>query len=166
MTFQFRFESLLQLRRRERDEAGASVGQATEAILKIDDQIQEVEQLREELKQQQGDIRTGSISVDRMLSVGRYDLQLQADVVALLDTKEKLNQEFLRRQSLLAEAQSEVGRYEKLEERAKEDYRTEQLKREQAEADDRSSSAFLMKTRRLDQKDPEVTEQVRSGFQN
>ena len=162
MTFQFRFESLLQLRRRERDEAGASVGQATEAILKIDDQIQEVEQLREELKQQQGDIRTGSISVDRMLSVGRYDLQLQADVVALLDTKEKLNQEFLRRQSLLAEAQSEVGRYEKLEERAKEDYRTEQLKREQAEADDRSSSAFLMKTRRLDQKDPEVTEQVRS----
>lgn len=161
MSFQFRFESLLQLRRRERDEAGASVGQATEAIMKVDAQMEEIEQLRQTVKQQQSEVRTGSISVDRMLSAGRYDMQLQADVAALLDTKDKLNQEFLRRQSLLAKAQSEVGRYEKLEARAKENYRADLLRKEQAEADDRSSSSFLMKTRRLHQMAQAENEQVK-----
>lgn len=147
MSFRFRFAFLLDLRRRERDEAGASVGQATEAIQKVDDQINELNQCREELKRQQADIRVGSISVDRMLSSGRYDLQLQADVAGLLDTKQKLNQEFLRRQALLAVAQGEVQRFEKLEERAREEYRFEQLKQEQAEADDRNSAKFLMQSR-------------------
>lgn len=147
MSFRFRFAFLLDLRRRERDEAGASVGQATEAIMKVDEQIDELNQSREELKRHQADIRVGSISVDRMLSSGRYDLQLQADVAGLMDTKEKLNQEFLRRQELLAVAQGEVQRFEKLEERAREDYRFEQLRQEQAEADDRNSAKFLMQSR-------------------
>ena len=152
MSFCFRFAFLLDLRCRERDEAGAYVGQATEAILKVDQQIDEVNQQREELKQHQADIRVGSISVDRMLSSGRYDLQLQADLAGLLETKEKLNQEFERRQALLAIAQGEVQRFEKLEERAREDYRAEQLRQEQAESDDRNSAKFLMQSRanRLD----------------
>ena len=128
MSFRFRFAFLLDLRRRERDEAGAFVGQATEAILKVDQQIDEVNQQRLELKQHQADIRVGSISVDRMLSSGRYDLQLQSDIAGLVETKEKLNQEFERRQTLLAIAQGEVQRFEKLEERARVDYQTEQLR--------------------------------------
>ncbi|KAA1260223.1 flagellar biosynthesis chaperone [Rubripirellula obstinata] len=147
MSFQFRFAFLLDLRRRERDEAGAYVGQATEAILKVDQQINELNQQREAHQQHQSDIRVGSISVDRMLSSGRYDLQLLADVAGLMDTKEKLNQEFQRRQALLAIAQGEVQRFEKLEERARDDYQSEQLRQEQAEADDRNSAKFLMQSR-------------------
>lgn len=166
MSFQFRFAFLLDLRRRERDEAGAYVGQATEAILKVDQQINELNQQREAHKQHQADIRVGSVSVDRMLSSGRYDLQLLADVAGLMDTKEKLNQEFQRRQALLAIAQGEVQRFEKLEERARDDYRFEQLRQEQAEADDRNSAKFLMQSRvnKMDQRaaeNPNETE-VRS----
>jgi flagellar FliJ protein len=147
MSFRFRFAFLLDLRRRERDEAGAYVGQATEAIAKVDEQISEINQQREALKQHQTDIRIGSVSVDRMLSSGRYDLQLLADIAGLMDTREKLDQEFQRRQDLLAIAQGEVQRFEKLEERAREDYRVEQLRQEQAESDDRNSAKFLMQSR-------------------
>ena len=147
MSFRFRFAFLLDLRRRERDEAGAYVGQATEAILKVDQEIDEVNLQRQELKKHQADIRVGSISVDRMLSSGRYDLQLQADIAGLMETKDQLNQEYLRRQALLAIAQGEVQRFEKLEERARADYQAEQLRQEQAEADDRNSAKFLMQSR-------------------
>ena len=43
MKFKFRFETLLDLRRRQRDEAGAAVGQANEAIGRIDQQREESE---------------------------------------------------------------------------------------------------------------------------
>ncbi len=149
MSFQFRFTFLLNLRRRQRDEAGAAVGQATEAIMKVDSQIDDLLQQQRDFQQSQDGQRVGSVSVDRMLSAGRYDLQLQADTADLRQTRVQLDQEFERRQGLLVVAQAEVKRFEQLEDRAKEEYRAEQLRLEQAEADDRSSASFLLSRRAM-----------------
>ena len=116
MKFQFRFETLLELRRRQRDEAGAEVGQAREAIRRIDQQREELNQQRVGLRQKPNDERTGTISVDRLLSAGRYDMQLEADDQALLQTRGELMKELARRQRKFSDAESELKRFEKLKE--------------------------------------------------
>ncbi|QDV65877.1 flagellar export protein FliJ [Crateriforma conspicua] len=143
MSFQYRFDILLRLRERERDEAGAAVGQANAAIAKIDQQMQEVEQTRVGLKQaMSGESLTGNVSVDRMLQGGRYDLQLQGDLQSLADTRGKLVQELQRRQEVLKTAQIEVKRWEKLKEIDQQRYREQQNHREQLELDEAASRNF------------------------
>ncbi|TWU64789.1 MULTISPECIES: flagellar export protein FliJ [Crateriforma] len=143
MSFQYRFDILLRLRERERDEAGAAVGQANAAIAKIDQQMQEVEQTRIDLKQaMSGESLTGNVSVDRMLQGGRYDLQLQGDLQSLADTRGKLVQELQRRQEMLKTAQIEVKRWEKLKEIDQQRYREQQNRREQLELDEAASRNF------------------------
>lgn len=147
MTFQFRFEFILDLRKRDRDEAGQKVGQATDAILKVDQQIHSLGVQRNELQLQQASLRVGSVSVDRMLSSGRYDVQIQADIQSLQQTRSKLVEELERRQMVLAETETEVKRFEQLREREQAKHQQLTLRREQQELDERSSTAYLLKQR-------------------
>lgn len=147
MSFEFRFSTLLRLHRRTRDAAGADVGKANEAIRRIDDQTESLLAERAEMLRQSSESRQGSISIDSVLSHGRYDLQLQADFQSLRETRSKLLQELERRQSALVAAEAEVKRFERLEENEMTAYRAEQLKREQAEADEASSTRYLMERR-------------------
>src|SRR6056297_3100605 len=117
MKFHFRFAALLELRRRERDEAGAAVGQANEAIGRIDRQRQNLNDQRTDLRRQTAPPREGKLSVDRLLSAGRFDMQLEADDRALLQTRGELVQELARRQQKLVLAEAELKRVEKLQER-------------------------------------------------
>ena len=147
MSFQFRFATLLRLHRQARDEAGADVGKASEAIGRIDDQTESLIVERSEMLRQAGESRKGSISIDAVLSHGRYDVQLQADVKSLRETRSQLEQELQRRQQALVAAESEVKRFERLEENELAAYRAERLKREQAEADEASSTRYIMERR-------------------
>ena len=63
MPVEFRFKVLLELRRQERDEAGASLGQANEAINKVNAQIDEIKRERVNLR--------GSYDVNRKGDVSR-----------------------------------------------------------------------------------------------
>jgi len=156
MAFQFRFDSILALRCRERDEAGRELGKANEAIRRVDEQIQELQQKRDEIRklaagmfQNDTDGRperssTQSISVDRVLQQGRYDLQLQAEQIGLRATKETLVKELQRRREVLIDAEAEVKRLERLRETQKIEYRYLELQREQAESDDLTTARLII----------------------
>lgn len=143
MAFQFRFDVLMQLRARERDEAGASVGQANQAIAKIEEQMADVDARRLELKQ---NLERMSASpqpmVDHLLNSGRYDLQMLAERQSLDDTRAKLTQERDRRLSRLTEVEQEVKRLERLREIDLEEHRERERKLEQAEIDEAAARGF------------------------
>lgn len=148
LPFRFRFAAILELRRNERDEAGAAVGQANEAMEKIQTQIQSKQDERAQLKVDAGTHRTGDVSVDVLLSRGRYDLQLQAEIHALQKTLSELRQERERRQATLVNCEAELKRFEKLRDRAQELYRKEQSRREQAEAEDATTRRYILQRQR------------------
>lgn len=136
MAFQYRFATLLQLRRRERDQAGAAVGQVDEAIRRVESQIEGIQRERVSLREGFQQRLAGRISVDGLLARGRYDLQLEAQLQALNKTRGELVQELERRQRALVTAEGEVKRFEKLEEKDRTAFRTAQLRQEQALSDD------------------------------
>lgn len=148
MTFHFRFATLLQLHRRTRDEAGVDVGKANEALRRIDNQYEQLLNERAILIQQAGASRVGSISIDRVLSHGRYEVQLQADMISLGQTRQQLEQELQRRRQVLIAAEAEVKRFERLEENERITYLAERLRKEQATADEASAVRYLMERRR------------------
>src|SRR6056297_2525747 len=137
MSFQFRFASILDLRRRQRDQVGSELGKANEAIRRIDEQM-------EMIRQQPTYERVGAVQVEGLLAVGRYDMQLQADIGQLDQTRAELVIERDRRQRLLLDAEAEVKRFERLEEIEREAARMQMLRREQADADERSSQAYVL----------------------
>jgi flagellar FliJ protein len=147
MSFQFRFASILGLRRQQRDEAGAAVGQATEAIRRVDDQSDAIHRERQSFREGSVEDRVGNVSVDGLLTRGRYELQLEAEMKALSETRSKLMQELERRQQLLVTAESEVKRYERLEEKERNAYHAEVFKHEQAEADDATARRYTIERR-------------------
>lgn len=142
MAFRYRFAVLMDLRQRERDEAGVAVGQANQAIAKIDAERESVMVERQEFRQQRSIGRSGKISVDSLLSSGRYDLQLEADAISLMQTREKLVVERDRRQQRLVEAEAELKRYQKMEQKERAAYDALQLRLQQIEADDATSGKY------------------------
>ncbi|TWT83405.1 flagellar biosynthesis chaperone [Planctomycetes bacterium CA13] len=136
MKFHFRFASILDLRRRERDEAGGMVGEANAAIGKVEDQIEAIEQERKQLAIDDAEKRVGDVSVDRLLARGRYDLQLQADIHELRETRLKLIEELERRQQRLRDAETEVKKFERMMEMDLHHFRNEINRREQIEIDE------------------------------
>lgn len=143
MSFQFRFASIMMLRRQQRDETGALVGKANEAIARVDEQVQEIIQQRQAVRRESQESREGNVSVDRLLSSGRYEMQLDADIHALNQTRAQLVQELERRQLALTEAEAEVKRFERLEENERAEYRAELNRQEQVEQDEVTSSRYL-----------------------
>ena len=142
MTFYYRFAVLMGLRQRERDEAGVAVGQANQAIAKIDAERESVLAERAQIRQQRPSAGAGKISVDSLLSSGRYDLQLEADAISLLQTRQKLVVERDHRQQRLIEAEAELKRYQKMEQKERAEYDALQLRLQQIEADDATSRKY------------------------
>lgn len=143
--FKFRFDALLDLRARQRDEAGADVGKASEAMDRIESQIADIDQqLRESRDAAASAIASASLSADRMLHQGRFDLQLQAEKQSLQQTLAQLAQELERRRGLLMQCEAEVKRLERLRESQQTQHRTEQARREQAVIDDQAAGRHRM----------------------
>ncbi|MCC9655720.1 flagellar export protein FliJ [Rhodopirellula halodulae] len=148
--FRFRFDSLLDLRARERDEAGAEVGKAEEAIQKINDQITDIDRQREAIRTEKHQtLQQANVSVDQMLHQGRYDVQLHADQVSLRQTLTQLHEELNKRRDKLILAEAEVKRLERLRETQLAEHRMLVAKQEQAEADDLTSARVLLRRRAI-----------------
>ena len=148
MPAKFRFNALLDLRRQQRDEAGAALGQANEAITKVNAQIDEIKAERVALRNTDDVNRQGHVSVDALLAHGRYDLQLQADVGALQSTVAELTDEMEKRRATLVKAEAELKRFEKLKENEEAEFRALQSKREKAEADEVSTRRYALQRQR------------------
>jgi len=69
-------------------------------------------------------------------------LQLQAEILSLQQTKAQLEQELQRRQTALAIAESEVKKFEKLEEKQQAQFQAAAMKREQNELDESSARRY------------------------
>lgn len=147
MPFQFRFAPLLSLQRNHREEARAEVGKAQTAIARIDQQAAQLHQQRGELQTAAQSSRVGAVSVDQMLAHGRYDALLLTDLRALRETRAQLEQELARRQAILVQAETEVKRYERLEESERRAYESERQKRQQALLDEAASIRYLRERR-------------------
>ena len=152
MSFQFRFAALLELRRRERDEAGAAVGQADEAIRKIDAQRQALEAERQVMRGGSAAPRRGRVAVDSLLLAGRYDMQLEAQSQSLQQTRDQLLAELARRQQRLIDSEAEVKRFERLEEKDREAHQAELRRREQQEADEATGRREAIRRSRSQQR--------------
>ena len=148
MPAEFRFKALLDLRRQQRDEAGAALGQANEAIDKVNAQIDQIKTERVALRNTDDVRRQGDVSVDALLAHGRYDLQLQADVGALQSTIAELTAEMEKRRATLVEAEAELKRFEKLKENDEAEFRALQSKRDNAEADEVSTRRYTLQRQR------------------
>jgi flagellar FliJ protein len=148
MSFQFRFATILQLRRRERDEAGAAVGQANAAIGRIDEQSKAIQRERQSLRERASEQRVGSVSVDALLTKGRYEIQLEAEIQSLAETRAELIKELERRQDALVASEAEVKRFERLQEKERAACHVLELRREQAEADDATARRYTIERRR------------------
>lgn len=148
MTFQFRFDAILQLRRRQRDEAGAEVGKAIEALQRVLQQISEIEDRRGSLRQGDESVRVGDLSVDGLLASGRYDMQLQVEAESLLQTHQQLNEELQRRRQRLNMAEAELKKFERLKEKDHATHDDELRRREQVELDEASTRRFISQRQR------------------
>ena len=148
MPAEFRFKVLLDLRRQQRDEAGAALGQASEAIVNVTTQIDDINRERAALRDTEAVNRQGDISVDALLAHGRYDLQLQADIGSLESTVAELTAEMDRRRVKLVEAEAELKRFEKLKENDEAEFRALESKREQAESDEVSNRRYILQRQR------------------
>ena len=148
MPFEFRFAALLELRRQERDEVGAAVGQANAAIDKVNEHVDEKQHERMLLRDGSNVSRRGDVSVDALLSLGRYDLQLQADIEALNLTLGELITELERRRGKLVDAVAELKSFQKLRDNAELEFRALETKREHAEADEVTTRRYTIQRQR------------------
>lgn len=134
--FTFRFEAVLRLRENERDACRARVVEAQRALDIMDQQIDTVDRSRGDLRSEVQGALVGRVSVEQLLSRGRYDLQLDAERRELVSQRGQIQAEVERRQQRLTMAEQECRKLERLREIATERHQTEQLKRQQAALDE------------------------------
>lgn len=134
--FTFRFEAVLRLRENERDACRARVVEAQRALDIMDQQIGTVDRSRGDLRSEVQGALVGRVSVEQLLSRGRYDLQLDAERRELVSQRGQIQAEVERRQQRLTVAEQECRKLERLREIATERHQTEQLKRQQAALDE------------------------------
>ncbi|MEM6777797.1 MAG: flagellar export protein FliJ [Planctomycetota bacterium] len=148
--FVFRLESLLELRRRERDEAGVEVGKANEAIDRIELQVADLDrQLRDSRDAAASVMASPGLSPDRMLQQGRFALQLESERHSLVQTLQQLHTELDRRRSILVTCEAEVRRLERHREvRLLEHQRTLQRIQQRSD-DDQAASRYAANRTKL-----------------
>lgn len=155
--FLFRFESLLNLRRRQRDDLSGELVQTHEAIASIDEQLRRMQWQRDQARAVAAErlasghvTRRGPVtrlSVERMQNGARYDEHLVDGQTELRSAREQLEVELERRRTHVVEAEAEVKRLERLREKQAADHHRLQLQREQAVADE-LTGARMMRLRR------------------
>jgi len=142
-TFRFRLETLLKMRRDERDVQRQQYAKALEAQRILHDQVAQVQQ---EILETQQLLRNasapGAVDIDRLLRSHRYELLLAAQKQQLEQQAQRVAQEVERRRSNLLQADREVRLLEKLKERQLEAFQRNEERREQKLLDEiRSGSA-------------------------
>lgn len=128
--------------------AGKEVADADQAIQILQQQATGIESQRVAAREASSLQRTSpTLSVDRLLNEGRYDLQLVAQVRDLAAQVDKIAGERERRLGKLREANAEVRRLERLKERQQAEWTKNQLAAEQAFLDETATARFLQQSR-------------------
>ncbi len=133
MTSSFRFDSILQLRHRQRDAAAMAVDEVARAIRILDDQLTELQQEITSLDGERKLALRGTVAVGQLMEIQRHQLMLLGNVQYINQQRGKLLHEKTRRDSALLKAQQALKSLEKLKEKQK--------------ADDEFRAAALMQSR-------------------
>ncbi|MFO1062327.1 MAG: flagellar export protein FliJ [Pirellulales bacterium] len=137
--FQFRLQTVLVLRTRERDRAAQSVQQAESAKQKLLDQIDIVEEERRRLNESRITGSIGAIDVNRLLDSQRYEGTLLEQVLGLRNNIALIEQEIGKRRLRLVEAEKGVKVLERLAEQQKAAWTEAEFKRQQDVLDEWAS---------------------------
>src|SRR5580658_9229190 len=135
--FIFPMESLLKLRRSQRDESRAALAEA----LRVDDVLRqqlaalgrEIGALREFSRRASA---PGSVNIERLVEARRYDLVTQAQHLNSTQQRETVGEEIERRRQALVESDREVRVLEKLRQRQAEQFRRDEELREAKRLDE------------------------------
>lgn len=144
--FKFRFDVIQKMRENERDVARASLAEAYEALRQIEVRREEIAAERRSLDADSSRRRSGSLSVDRLLSDGRYERQLAADDAQAAVAAQQIEEELARRQAVLAVANASVRQMELLKEKDLAAWNAAQIKAEQSNLDEVAGRANRMKS--------------------
>jgi flagellar FliJ protein len=118
--FQFRFESLLSLRRMARDERAAALGQAMEARNKLQGWIDELKAEIDQIKRSR--MGVGVLDADQILASASYEASLRSILAGYESDLLKVDEEVERRREALTVADQAVRVLEKLRERKHEQH--------------------------------------------
>jgi flagellar protein FliJ len=136
MPSSFRLQSVLKLRLATRDERRKSLADALRADTIVSEQMAkitvEITELRDIFR---GAATPGVIEVDRLLTLNRHELLLDANRKSLTSQRKKIAEEIEIRRLALVEADRDVKALEKLRERQERESQMQLDRREQAELD-------------------------------
>ena len=130
--YRFPLEPVRRLRQARRDAQRERLAEALNAadILQTQQQVAagELKLLRQTRRDA---MQTTSLDVNRLLDTQRYELLLQAQLQTIAQQQATLAEEVERRRAALAEAEQQVRVLDKLDERRHDQWRQEQLHREE-----------------------------------
>lgn len=116
--FKFRLETLLRIRIAARDERRSQLSEAYKAEQVLLEQEAQIIEEKQHTKQRAEQIsQPGTVDVDVLLNVHRYELLLEAQLQMLCKQKQQVDEEIERRRQVLVEADREVRILEKLREK-------------------------------------------------
>ncbi|GAB6165422.1 flagellar export protein FliJ [Thermostilla marina] len=142
--FRFRLEPVQRLREHVRDQRRAELAQALEAMELVEQKQRELaEELERATKLQREAAKPGSIDVDTIMAVRRYQTALYAQAAQLQQQAAAIAEEIERRREALAQADREVRILEKLRERQLERHRSEEKRRETKLMDETAAQRYL-----------------------
>jgi len=137
--FKFRFESLLDLRVTERDQALAEVAEALEALGRLRQQREAIEEQRRQVANDGSVSRLGALRIEGLLAQGRYERQLALELAQIRTAESQVETEVERRQGLARDAETELRRLELLKDKDRIAWDKQQAKAEQALMDELAS---------------------------
>jgi len=138
--FKFRLDSILNLRRSERDRARGALADANEAVRIVEErraQVQnEVAQMRAHRRH---NAEPGEVNPDRILQSQRYELMMESASIQFGKQIEQLTEAVIERRNRLMEADRGVRVLEKLRERQLAEHHQELLRIEARDFDEIAS---------------------------
>ena len=137
--FKFRFQSLLDLRVTERDHALAEVAEALEALGRLREQREAIEEQRRQVANNGSVSRLGTLRIEGLLAQGRYERQLALELAQVRTAETQVETEVERRQRVVMAAETELRRLELLEDKDRIAWDKQQAKAEQALMDELAS---------------------------
>lgn len=141
--FQFRFESLLSLRRMARDERAAALGQAMEARNKLQGWIDELKAEIDQIKRSRMGI--GVLDADQILASASYEASLRSILAGYECDLLKVDEEVERRREALTVADQAVRVLEKLRERKHEQHQQALLELEAKVLDEVATAGTVLR---------------------
>jgi flagellar FliJ protein len=148
LPFRFRLATLLRLREADRDERRSHLADAQRAEDIVQTRIAGIDG---ELRQLRGESarlsRPGTINVDELMEINRFELLLAAERQAAVQQQKLVAEEVERRRLALVAADREVRVLERLRDTQQGRHRQEADRQERKQMDEAAAHAFVRKDR-------------------